>query len=105
VQRDPSKVVDATKDRATDWSEKIASGELVPTSGHAKHNANTPGFLHIQGRPITEEQAKSRVVPASVMEYVAKTGRYPHRSGPKYFGGVDFNPDGSLKRDEEEQPS
>jgi hypothetical protein len=85
MQRDPSKVVDVSRETQVNWDHEIAEGNLTPLTGLVRDTSN-PECLHVQGRPLSEKQAESRVVPASVMQHVAQTGRYPLASGKRSFG-------------------
>jgi hypothetical protein len=84
MRRDPKKIVDATKETKVDWDREIKHGNLTQVSGLAR-NTNDPGFQHVQGIPMSDAEAKARVVPAARMEYVARTGRYPSPPSRKSF--------------------
>jgi hypothetical protein len=86
MKRDPSKVVDATKETRVDWDREVKEGNLTRVTGMVR-DTNDPSFQHIQGRPMSDAEAQSRVVPASFMQHVARTGRYPQSSGRSTFAG------------------
>ncbi len=79
--RDPAKVVDATKETRVDWDSEQAKGHLVRATPLV-NDTKSPAFMHVQGVPLSAEAAQGRVVPQSVMEHVAATGRYPTKGTP-----------------------
>ena len=102
MKRDPGKVVDATKETRVDWGREVKEGNLVQVSGMTRGTGD-PSFQHVQGRPMSDEEARSRVRPASVMEHVAQTGRYPSPASNKGFfvgGWPTFDKDGKIVPDE-----
>ena len=86
MKRDPNKVVDASKERHVDWDREVKEGNLSRVTGLTRSTSD-PSFQHIQGRPMSDVEAQARVVPASTMQIVAQTGRYPQSSGRSTFCG------------------
>ena len=99
--RDPTKVVDATKETRVEWQKEVAAGNLVPISPLV-NDTSDKSCRHIQGRRVTDEEESRRIVPASVMKEVSETGRYPKLSGKLSFQGgwPSFDRNGNIIKED-----
>lgn len=104
MQRDPKKVVDATKENRVDWDREVERGNLTQVTGLARDTSD-PTFRHVQGRPLNDEEARRRIVPAGLMQHVAETGRYPHSSTKVMLigGWPKFDADGNIVHEEKKE--
>ena len=103
MKRDPSKVVDATGERSVDWDREVKEGNLSRVTPLTRPTAD-PTYQHIQGKPMSDQQAQARIRPVEYMRETARTQRYPDTStsgGKSTFGGWPTFKDGKVVSEED----